>query len=130
MFEFKRPETAFSLSGRNGQKKRPRVTNDAHLKFIRRLPSLVPGEGPVEAAHIRYADSRYRKPAVGMAEKPDDKYVIPLAASEHRKQHDMDEREYWKSVGIDPVLVAILLFQATGDEEEGEAIIQQFGGSR
>lgn len=125
-YELKFPDTANSLSGRKALgKKKPREKANGHLAWIRTLPPLV-GSRPVEAAHIRFADPRYRKPAVGMAEKPDDKWTVPLGSDEHRKQHSMGERDYWLSVGIDPVLVAMLLWACSGDDEEGEAIIRQF----
>jgi len=126
MFEIKRPDTAFSLSGRNGQKKRPRDKNATHLAWVATLPSLVPGTGRVDPAHIRFADPRYRKPAVGMGEKPDDRWVVPMSRSEHDRQHSMDEQAYWQSVGIDPCHVALMLWAISGDDEEGERIVMQF----
>lgn len=117
---------AFSLDGRRSKQKRPRVHADDHLKWLRTLPCVVTGARGVEAAHIRFADARYRKPAVGMAEKPDDRWALPLSPGEHRRQHSMNEQAYWQSVGIDPVFVAMLLWNNTGDDEEGEAIIRQF----
>jgi len=120
-----RPPTAFTLDGRRSRSKQPRQNANGHLAFIRELPSLVPGAGPVEAAHIRYGDPRYAKPKVGMAEKPDDKWVVPLCAGEHRRQHSMNEREYWSSVGIDPVLIAALLWAHTGDESAAIQIIHR-----
>lgn len=121
-----RLDTAFSLDGRRSKQKRPRVHAADHLKWIRTLPCLVTGAYGVEAAHIRFADHRYRKPAVGAAEKPDDKWVVPLSPAEHRRQHSMNEQAYWAEVGIGPCLVAMMLWNNTGDDEEGEAIIRQF----
>jgi hypothetical protein len=126
-YELRFPSTANSLSGRKAEgRKKPRAKDDDHLRWVRTLPSLVIGSERVEAAHIRYADARFRKPSVGMGEKPDDKWVVPLAADEHRKQHSMNEQAYWRECGIDPVLVALLLFNNTGNDEEGENIIRQF----
>ena len=126
MYELKRPKTAFSLSGRTGQKKRPRDKRASHLKWVSTLPSLVAGTGRVDPAHIRYADPRYAKPAVGIGEKPDDQWVVPLARSQHDRQHSMNERDYWASVGIDPLHVALLLWAHSGDTEQGEMIVNQF----
>lgn len=122
--ELRFPSTANSLSGRKsvGQRK-PRNKSEAHLKWVRTLRSLVPGDGPTEAAHVRFADPRWFKPAVGLGEKPDDKWVVPLAADEHRKQHTMDEEAYWQAVGIDPVFVAVMLWNVSGDDEQAEEII-------
>lgn len=129
-YQLARHPEAFTRDGRRSKQKRPRVNADGHLKWVRTLPCLVTGQHGVEAAHIRFADPRYRKPAVGMAEKPDDKWVVPLSPAEHRRQHSMNEQAYWAEVGIDPVFVAMLLWNNTGDDEEGESIIRQFGGRK
>lgn len=105
------------------RQRHPREKAAAHLEFIRTLPSLVPGRGPVEAAHIRYPDPRYCKPATGMAEKPSDKFAVPLAAEAHRSQHSTGERAWWASKGIDPVLIAALLWLHSGDYEAGVHIV-------
>jgi hypothetical protein len=118
-----RADTAFS--GGPGLKKRPRIENGAHLKFIRNLPCCVTGKrGSVEAAHIRMKSDLYGKREVGGAEKPDDRWAIPLSAEQHRLQHTMNEEEYWKQVGIDPFGLALALYHATGDDEIAEGIIR------
>ncbi len=115
-----RPDTAFALStGR----KRPRVHSATHLEWLRTLPCAVTGGAPVEAAHIRYGDMTYGKRETGKSEKPDDKWCLPLSPVEHRKQHAMNEREYWRSVGIDPLLVALKLWANTGDDRAAEVIL-------
>lgn len=123
-FMISKPDTAFRNDGRRARKKQPRERAEAHLAFIRTLPCLVTGKTPVEAAHVRYGDARYGKPKVGMAEKPDDHWAVPLSPDEHRRQHSMNERAYWQSVGIDPVLVASLLWSSTGKVEAAMQIIQ------
>lgn len=125
-FYIQRPATAFSLSGRNGAKKKPRDKAATHLAWVATLPSLVPGTGRVDPAHVRYSDPRYAKPAVGMGEKPDDKWVVPLARSEHDRQHSMNEQAYWQSVGIDPLHVALMLWAHSGDDEAGAEVIERF----
>ncbi|MDR3471563.1 MAG: hypothetical protein P4M09_07715 [Devosia sp.] len=104
--------------------RRPRQQSPAHLAFLRALPSLVPGDGPVEAAHIRYADLRYFKPLTGLGEKPHDKFAVPLAASAHRDQHAGNERQWWANHAIDPILIAALLWLHSGDIEAGEHIVR------
>ena len=125
-FYLQRPDTAFSLNRKQDQRKRPRDKAAAHLKWVATLPSLVPGTGRVDPAHIRYADPRYGKPGTGMGEKPDDKWVVPLARSEHDRQHSMDEQAYWQSAGIDPLHVALLLWAHSGDDDSGSEIITRF----
>lgn len=123
-FQIARHPEAFSLDSRTRQKQ-PRKHASAHLAFIRDLPCLVTGSRPVEAAHIRYADPRYFKRAVGGSEKPDDKWTVPLSPAEHHKQHAMNEQAYWAETGIDPVFVAALLWAHSGNEEIAEQIIAQ-----
>ena len=123
-FQIERPATAFSLDSRTRQKQ-ARKKDDSHLRWLRGLPCLVTGAYGVEAAHVRYADPTYYKRAVGGAEKPDDKWAVPLSPVEHRKQHGMNEQDYWRSVGIDPLQVALQLWAHTGNDETGEKIIAQ-----
>jgi hypothetical protein len=121
---FPRHAEAFTGSSAKGQK-RPRVKLEDHLQFIRTLPCLVTGRRPVEAAHIRYADMRLGKRGTGMGEKPDDQWVVPLSPEAHRDQHQHDEMAWWRSKGIDPVVVALALWKASGDEEVACEIIRR-----
>lgn len=104
--------------------RKPRIELPLHLVFIRRLPCLVTGRSGVEAAHIRYGELSLCKPISGMQMKPHDYWVVPLSPEEHRKQHARgNERAYWKSVGIDPLLYALRLWSVTGDYEMGCQIV-------
>lgn len=123
-FAIPRPSTAFADTAAKG-KKRQRQTVEAHLRFIRSLPCLVTGTRPVEAAHVRYADMRYGKRITGAGEKPDDHWVVPLSPDMHRDQHKHDERTWWASKGIDPLMVALALWRASGDEDVCEQIIRE-----
>ncbi|TPM53234.1 DUF968 domain-containing protein [Mesorhizobium sp. B2-2-4] len=122
-FAIKRPPTAFSTSPAKGRR-RPRQEDDAHLKWIRTLPCIVTGGRPVEAAHIRYADPAYGKREVGGAEKPDDRWTVPLSAALHREQHSQAERAFWEGHAIDPCRVALALYAVSGDDEAAEIIIR------
>ncbi len=125
-YELKFPDTAFSVDRRDRKSRKPRDKDAAHLAWVATLPSLVPGTGRVDPAHIRYADPRYAKRSTGKGEKPDDKWVVPLCRTEHDRQHSMREQAYWQSIGIDPCHVALLLWANSGDDEEGEHIISKF----
>jgi hypothetical protein len=121
-----RPDTAFSLDTPGRRQKRPRRHAEQHLEWIRTLPCVVSlTRNGVEAAHVRYADARYAKRAVGTGEKPDDKYAVPLNWQAHRRQHEMDEREYWRQMDMDPVMIAVALWSCSGDDEAGEQIIRE-----
>lgn len=105
------------------RQRRPREKNNAHLAFIRTLPCIVTGMVPVEAAHIRFGEPSLGKRPVGLGERPDDKWTLPLCADQHRRQHSMNERDYWNEVGIDPLRYALKLWEASGDYEVGVKII-------
>lgn len=105
-------------------KKRPAKKDAVYLKWLHELPCLVTGTRPVEACHVSYADARYGKRERGKSEKADDRWAVPLCAAEHRRQHTMDERSYWRSVGIDPLQVALALKGVEGDNTMAELIIR------
>lgn len=132
--EFRRPDTAFSLDrSRKGQ--RGRIQAPKHLIFIRALPCLATGSAiRIEAAHIRYGDPAHDKPGTPMGRKPDDCYVVPLCAEAHREgpnaQHNRNEREWWAELRIDPIAVALALYQITGDIDAGNEIIWQASRGR
>ena len=123
MAEVRKHPEAFSR-GRQGMFRRPRVHNKAHLNWITTLPSLLPGTGRVDPAHIRMRDPLCGKASVGMGEKPDDKWVVPLHRSVHDHQHSMNEREFWNVVGINPVLIAALLWAHSGNDEAATIVIR------
>lgn len=92
-FRMPRYDTAFSLAPAKG-KKRPRIEDGKHLAWIRTLPCVITGAYGVEAAHIRFADFRFAKRETGKAEKPDDKWGLPLSPEMHREQHNMNENAF------------------------------------
>ena len=118
----RRPSTAFPQSA--GQK-RPRQKSPVHLDWLRTLPCVVTGQ-QAEAAHIRFGSWQHGKRETGMGERPDDKWCVPLSPEEHRlgnrSQHTMSERRYWNEKGIDPVIIAALLWAVSGDTEAGQSI--------
>ena len=116
-------DTAFSNDPSG--KKFSRMEDPAHLAFIRRLPSLISGEEPCEACHIRFGDPRakYRKPKTAKGRKPDDMWCGPMTAHEHRLQHAGNEQAFWSKIGIDPLEVALALWSISGDVEAGREII-------
>lgn len=111
--------------------RRPRVKDEKHLVWIRTMPCILSGNYGVDAAHIRYADLRYAKRQTGKGEKPDDRWTIPLARRFHDQQHSMDERAFWKKMGIDDICrVAIAMHSMTGDTEAAMIIMREATGGR
>jgi hypothetical protein len=80
--------------------RQPRERDSEYLDFIRAEPCCICGDDVhVEAHHPRMT--------AGMAQRCDDDLAVPLCGKHHRKLHRMNEREFWASYGIDPVLLAI-----------------------
>jgi hypothetical protein len=110
------------------RQRQPRIRDDKHLAWIRTLPCLVSGRRDgIEAAHVRYSDPRFAKRHVGIGEKPDDKWTVPLHHELHRTgsdaQHSSNERAWWRARGIDPVAVAAALFAHSGDDDAAVIIL-------
>lgn len=106
------------------RQRRPKIRSAKHLAWIRTLPSLIPGTGSVDAAHLRYAEELYAKDHTGMQEKPSDCWTVPLAHDVHMDQHRFGEREWWKERGVDPIVVAAFLWAHSGDDDAGWTIIR------
>lgn len=87
----------------------PRERDNKHLDYIRSLPCCICGGIDTEAAHIRTGAPEHGKPSTGMAEKPSDKWAVPLCNRHHREQHSMKELEFWKCHGINPFILAMTL---------------------
>lgn len=97
-----------------------------YLAMIRTLPCLRCGMEPSEAAHIRFSSAAFGK-ASGLSKKPNDNFCCPLCAGCHRldrdAQHNRSEREFWDSIGINPLLVAQRLFAQRGDLVAMRAVV-------
>lgn len=73
------------------------------------------------------AAPEHGKPYTGKAEKPDDRFTLPLCDRCHvsgpQAQHTVGEPTFWARLGIDPVKVALRLHSITGNHEEGAALV-------
>ena len=104
--------------------------NAGYLAFLRGLPCAVTGKYGVEAAHVSFANPEYGSYGRSKTQKVADLFALPLSPEEHRRQHGMNEREYWSETGINPHLLCLNLwavFTNYGDEAQPfcEAIINQ-----
>ncbi len=105
--------------------RQPRVEDKKHLDFIRSLPCIICSDNTtVEAAHVRFGWRPVAKRDVGKAEKPDDKWTLPLCGKHHREQHEGSEQAFWYQWNIDPILMCLALIDATGDHEKAEEIVR------
>lgn len=108
-------DTAFSLD--KSSRATRRMEDEAHLAFIRKLPSVLSGQFGCEACHIRIGSAIHRKKHTGMGQKPDDSWTLPLTSTEHKQQHSENELLFWRSHGIDPFELAIKLYEDSGNFE-------------
>lgn len=103
-----------------------RHRSEKHLSWIRGLPCVVcRNNTATEAAHVRLADGRVGKPITGIGIKPDDCWVVPLCHTHHAQQHEKGEIGFWFNYAIDPIIIALALWQASGDQMRGERIISR-----
>jgi len=97
-----------------------------YLAMVRQLPCLKCGDEPCEPAHVRFASAAFGK-AGGMQKKPDDRHSVPLCPGCHRldrdAQHNRNEREFWDSIGLNPLMVAQRLYAQRGDLVAMRAVV-------
>jgi len=120
---FRLPRHSEAFSRQPTGKASKRVENPAYLDWIRTLPSIVSRREGVEAAHVSYAVPAYGKLGRGKGAKESDQWAVPLTPDEHREQHRVGEKAYWASVGIDPCIIAALLYAAYPNRERAMLII-------
>lgn len=113
--------TAFRIAAANFNPtpKRKAAKSKDYLSFLHLLPCIVTGQHIVQAAHVSFAAPKYGHYGRGKGTKAPDRWALPLREEEHRRQHSMNEQDYWDSVGIDPHQVALVvwgLFSDMGDD--------------
>jgi hypothetical protein len=119
--QFRKAPTAFMNQPTGKQSKRDK--DAGYLDFIRSLPCIVTRREPVEAAHVSYAVPEYGKLGRGKGSKESDRWAVPLCPEEHHRQHTMNEQAYWRSTGIDPCIVAALLYAAYPSRDRALLVI-------
>lgn len=107
------------------RQRQPRLKDEKHLRFLRLLDCIICGSPHTEAAHVRYAAPEYGKRETGKQEKPDDKWCLPLCSHHHRDQHAHSEEAWWNDMGINPLAACIELYDASGDDIEGQMVIMR-----
>jgi len=103
------------------------VSDVAHLACIRQLPCLKCGMEPCgEAAHVRLNSSAFGK-RQALGARPGDEWAVSLCRACHTgdpdSQHKIGEREFWDRLGINPLLVARELWEASGDVVRMRAVV-------
>jgi hypothetical protein len=85
-----------------------RVRDRDHVRAVAKEPCLICGRKPLDAPHLRFAQSR------PLGRKASDEFTVPLCPlcrGHHREVHRSgDEAAWWTSAGIDPTLTARALW--------------------
>jgi hypothetical protein len=85
-----------------------RLRDKEHRKFISRLACLVCGRTPSDPHHLRFLQPR------ALGRRVSDEFTVPLCRIHHRELHRQgDEAAWWGKLSIDPVPVALKLWQHT-----------------
>jgi hypothetical protein len=85
-----------------------RLRDREHRKFVSRQPCIVCGRTPAEPHHLRFAQPR------ALGRKVSDEFTVPVCRLHHRELHRHgDEASWWTGVNVDPVPIAIALWQRT-----------------
>jgi hypothetical protein len=88
--------------------KTARLRDKLHRKFVSRQPCLVCGRAPSEAHHLRFAQLR------ALGRRVSDQFTVPLCRLHHRELHRHgDEVEWWIAAKIEPLPIALGLWQRT-----------------
>ena len=93
------------------RQRQPRMSDPKYLAWLRtqRCACGCLKGPPCDAAHLRAGSAKYQKRHVGLGEKPDDKWALPLTHACHMAQHEYGhEIGWWFDVKlIDPFALAI-----------------------
>jgi hypothetical protein len=97
-----------SVRRRHVAAKTIRLRDKEHCKFVASKPCIVCGRTPSETHHIRFAQPR------ALGRKVSDEYTVPVCRLHHRELHTYgDEASWWAAVSIDPLPIALALWQRT-----------------
>jgi hypothetical protein len=85
-----------------------RLRDKEHRRFVLRQACLVCGRAPSDPHHLTFTQPR----ALGC--RVSDEFIVPVCRLHHRELHRSgDEAAWWSRLNIDPVPVALRLWQQT-----------------
>jgi hypothetical protein len=90
-----------------------RLRDKDHRKFVLRQACLVCGRVPSDPHHLTFTQPR------ALGRRVSDEFIVPVYRVHHRELHRSgDEAAWWRRFNIDPLTVALRLWQQTrGDSE-------------
>jgi hypothetical protein len=88
-----------------------RLRNKEHRKFVTRQPCLVCGRVPSDPHHLTFTQPR------ALGHRVSDEFIVPVCRIHHRELHRSgDEAAWWQKLNIDPLPVALRLWQHSQTE--------------
>jgi hypothetical protein len=83
-----------------------RLRDKEHRKFVTRQPCLVCGRVPSDSHHLTFTQPR------ALGQRVSDEFTVPICRIHHREVHRSgDEAGWWQKLNIDPLPVALRLWQ-------------------
>jgi hypothetical protein len=124
------PEVSASHKASSRVKKQPRsdvvhplgktvrLRDKDHRKFVLRQACLVCGRVPSDPHHLTFTQPR------ALGRRVSDEFIVPVCRIHHHElHHSGDEAAWWRRLNIDPVPMALRLWQQT--RAEGEVKLRQ-----
>jgi hypothetical protein len=96
-----------------------RLRDKEHRRFLLRQPCLVCGRVPSDPHHLTFTQPR------SMGRRVSDEFTVPICRTHHRELHRAgDEAAWWQKLNIDPLPVALRLWQHTRADGELTPMMQ------
>jgi ERF superfamily len=90
-----------------------RLRDKDHRKFVMRQPCLVCGRVPSDPHHLTFTQPR------ALGRRVSDEFTVPLCRVHHRELHRSgNEAAWWRRLNIDPLPVALKLWQQSRADGE------------
>jgi hypothetical protein len=90
-----------------------RLRDKDHRKFVLRQACLVCGRVPSDPHHLTFTQPR------ALGRRVSDEFIVPVCRIHHRELHRSgDEAAWWQKLNIDPLPVALRLWQHTRTDGE------------
>jgi ERF superfamily len=96
-----------------------RMRDKDHRKFVLRQPCLVCGRVPSDPHHLTFTQPR------ALGRRVSDEFIVPVCRLHHGELHRSgDEVAWWQGFNIDPLPVALRLWQHTRADGELTPVMQ------
>lgn len=110
----------------------PRVKVDSHRQFVKSLPCiccLIERGAEIQAddpMHLRDGSRLHGKEPAGAGQTSDDRWVLPGCRPHHNVEgHLGNEQAFWAQFGIDPFLLALVLWGLTGQYHQACLVLRE-----